>query len=95
MAGTGDGQPLIVPAASAGPMNPFRVSGSFLMGRDRSPFTIETLGDDENGARDRVLSTLGSRHRINRYNIKIDKVEKISVDDLSDPVVAKKIQMVK
>lgn len=76
-------------------MKPFRVSGSFLMGRERTPFTIETLGADEEGARDRVYSTIGSRHRIDRYKIKIDKVTEIAVSDLTDPVVEKKIQMVK
>lgn len=76
-------------------MNAFRVIGKFRMGHIRTPFSIETLGKDDAGARDRVLATIGSRHRVNRYGIWIEKVEPIAADKISDPVVEKKISMVK
>lgn len=73
----------------------FRISGKFRMGHITSPFSLETLGTDEAGARDRVLSTIGSRHRVNRYQIWIDTVEPLTADKITDPVVEKKISMVK
>ncbi|HUR70327.1 MAG TPA: 50S ribosomal protein L18Ae [Candidatus Thermoplasmatota archaeon] len=76
-------------------MQAFRVSGKFRMGHILTPFSLETLGTDEKGARERVFSTIGSRHRANRHQIFIEKVEPLSADKVSDPVVEKKISMVK
>lgn len=73
----------------------FRISGKFRMGHITSPFSIETLGADEKAARDRVLSTIGSRHRVNRHQIWIETVEPLAADKVTDPVVEKKISMVK
>lgn len=73
----------------------FRISGKFRMGHITSPFSIETLGADEKAARDRVLSTIGSRHRVNRHQIWIETVEHLAADKVTDPVVEKKISMVK
>lgn len=73
----------------------FRISGKFRMGHITTPFSIETLGADEKAARDRVLSTIGSRHRVNRHQIWIEKVEPLTSEQVSDPVVEKKISMVK
>ncbi len=76
-------------------MNVFRVTGKFLMGRAVNPFTIEAIGSDEADAKNRVLSTLGSKHRVNRHQITIESATKIGNDDVTNPVVAKKLQMVK
>lgn len=76
-------------------MKAFRVSGKFRMGHILTPFTIESLGKDEAGARDRVFATIGSRHRVNRHQITIEKVVPLSADQITDPVVEKKISMVK
>lgn len=73
----------------------FRISGKFRMGHITTPFSLETLGADENAARDRVFSTIGSRHRVNRHQIWIEKVEPLAADQVTDPVVEKKISMVK
>lgn len=73
----------------------FRISGKFRMGHITTPFSLETLGADEKAARDRVLSTIGSRHRANRHQIWIEKVEPLAADKITDPVVEKKISMVK
>ena len=76
-------------------MKAFRVSGKFRMGHITTPFSLETVGKDETGARDRVLSTIGSRHRVSRYQIWIEKVEPISNDKVTDAVVEKRLSMVK
>ncbi len=74
-------------------MKPFVVTGMFRMGRTDAPFTIETLGDDEKTAADRVLATLGSRHRVDRHHIKITSIKAISPADVQDPAVSKKIEL--
>lgn len=76
-------------------MKPFRVTGRFDMGRIPTPFTIETIGADESAARDRVYSTIGSKHRVNRHGIKIESVTELTPDQLTDPVIEKKLSLVK
>lgn len=76
-------------------MKPFRVTGTFRMGRTSTPFTLETVGDDESSARDRVLATLGSRHRVNRHQVTIENVTPLAAADVTDAVVEKRLSMVK
>ena len=81
--------------AGAIPMKPFRVTGEFRMGRTHTPFTMETLGEDAAGAQDRVLATIGSRHRVDRHHITVKDVKEIRLDEVTDPVVEKRLSMVK
>lgn len=76
-------------------MKPFRVTGEFRMGRTNTPFTMETIGKDANEARDRVLSTIGSRHRVDRHHITIKDVTEIKPADVTDAAVEKRLSMVK
>lgn len=76
-------------------MKPFRVTGQFRMGHINTPFTMETLGADATAARDRVLSTIGSRHRVDRHHITLKDVKEIPADQVTDPVVEKRLSMVK
>lgn len=76
-------------------MKPFRVSGRFWMGRVHTPFTVETVGVDEDAARHRVYSTIGSQHRVDRHHVTIEKVEPIGAEDVTDAVVEKRLSMVK
>lgn len=76
-------------------MKPFRITGEFRMGRMNTPFTMETIGKDADGARDRALATVGSRHRVNRHQITIKDVKEIKLDEVTDPVVEKQLSMVK
>lgn len=77
------------------PVKAYRISGQFRMGHITSPFTIETVGRDEADARDRVLATIGSRHRVNRHQVRLDKVTEIPADQITDLAVEKKRSMVK
>ena len=76
-------------------MKVFRVTGKFWMGHVHTPFTVETIGEDDAGARDRVLSTVGSKHRVDRHHITINEVTEIQPGEITDPVVEKKLDMVK
>ena len=68
-------------------MKAFRVRGKFKMGRDPTSFSLEVIGKDEESSLDQVLSTLGSRHRVNRREIKISEVREITKGEATDPVV--------
>lgn len=76
-------------------MKAFRVTGEFTMGRKKAPFNMEVIGKDPEMARDRVLATLGSRHRVNRYHIDVKDVKEIKGDEITDAVVEKRLSMVK
>ena len=68
-------------------LKPFRVEGSFKMGAKMSHFAIETAGKDAQAARERVVSTLGSKHRVDRHHLKVDSVTEMKPEDVTDPVV--------
>jgi len=74
-------------------MKVYRVSGKFRMGHVLTPFTLEAIGADEKAARDRVLSTIGSRHRANRHQIWIEKAAEIKPDAITDAAVEKQLSM--
>lgn len=76
-------------------MKAYRITGTFVMGRTPTPFSLETLGADDAAARDRVLATIGSRHRVNRYQVTIKDVKEIRRDEVTDPVLEKRLSMVK
>lgn len=65
----------------------FRVEGTFPMGSKRSHFAIETVAADAQAARERVVSTLGSKHRANRHDIIVEGVKEIPSGDVTDPMV--------
>jgi large subunit ribosomal protein LX len=69
-------------------MKAFKVSGSFKKGkRERQKFRIEVAAENEEAATQKVLSTLGSRHRLNRKEISIDEMAGISGDEITNQVV--------
>jgi len=68
-------------------MKVYRISGKFLMGKIWQPFSKEVIGNDENEARERLFSILGSRHRVKRRMIKIDNIKEVSKDEIEDPVI--------
>ncbi len=73
-------------------MKAFRVSGTFKMGREMTRFTMETADESEDGARERVVSTIGSRHRVRRNRVNIDSIEEVPAEDLEDEAVRKRVE---
>lgn len=76
-------------------VKPYRVTGEFWMGHKLSPFTQETIAADAEGAKDRVLSTIGSRHRVDRHHVTIKDVVELKPDQVTDVVVTKRLSLVK
>ena len=59
-------------------MRAFRVIGSFKIDKRKwQDFNFEVAAEDVEGATDKVLSTLGSRHRLNRKEIQIKDVHRV------------------
>ncbi len=68
-------------------MKVFRAKGTFRMGRGWQKFTKEIIEENDEGARERVLSILGSKHRVMRTNIDIKEIKEISPDEVEDTVI--------
>jgi len=68
-------------------MKAYRVVGRFRMGRSQQPFSKELAAPDEAGAREKLLSLLGSQHGTARRDIEIDGVVEIALGDVRDSAV--------
>jgi len=68
-------------------MKVYRIEGKFLMGKIWQPFSKEIIGNDENEAKERLFSILGSRHRVKRRMIKINNISEVNKEEIEDPVV--------
>ncbi len=55
----------------------FRVEGSFLCGDRMQRFSVVRRGVREQDVIERVLSEFGSRNRVKRRNIRIERVEEV------------------
>ena len=56
-------------------MQAYRVKGDAPFGRTRQGFTIDVAAADETEAEHRILSTLGSRHKVKRMTINIESIK--------------------
>ena len=63
-------------------MKVFLISGTFRMGERTQPFSKEVLCENKVDGRERLLSVLGSKHKVQRRFIKIDKMEEVKPDDV-------------
>lgn len=68
-------------------MKGFRIVGSFKDTRSIQNFSVEIAGEDEAAARERALSTLGSRHKLKRWEITIDSVTELKPEEVTDSLV--------
>jgi len=72
-------------------MKAFRVTGSFMMGKKIQSFTKEVISKDKNQATEFIISDLGSKHKVKRYNIKIAEVKELKPDEVTDSIVSFKL----
>ncbi len=72
-------------------MKAFKVTGSFRMGKKPSPFAKEVAAKDKKAAEETILSDLGSKHKVKRYDISIDKVTELKLDEVSDNAIRFKL----
>ncbi|MDR0791626.1 MAG: 50S ribosomal protein L18a [Methanomassiliicoccaceae archaeon] len=68
-------------------MKGFRAKGSFKDKRNRQDFTVEVAAETADAARERVLSNLGSRHKLKRWEISIDEMTELAPADITDRLV--------
>ena len=73
-------------------MKGFRITGSFADARQgQQPFCVEVAADDEAAAKEQIVSTFGSRHKLKRWQIDITEIKELAPEDVQDHVVKYKI----
>ncbi len=69
-------------------MKAFRVTGTYADPRKvRQPFSIEMAAEDEAAVKEKALSTIGSKHKLKRFQIDITDVTEIPADEVTNSVV--------
>lgn len=68
-------------------MKGYRISGRFRMGHAWQAFAKEVPAADEAGAKERLLSVLGSQHGVARKYIEIQAVTEVPAAELRDHAV--------
>jgi large subunit ribosomal protein LX len=67
----------------------FRVTGEINKPNFKTNFKKEIRSLKKEDAVDRVYKEIGSKHKAKRFEIKILKVEQISLEEVTDPIVKK------
>jgi len=66
----------------------FLIEGKMLISHDKNPrwqkFAIYRRGTKESDVIERVLSELGSRHKLKRYHIRIENIREVTDDEIED-----------
>ena len=65
----------------------YKVKGRFVLGNEIQVFTKEFKAVKEEDIEEKIYSIFGSKHRINRNQIKIESIEEISADEAEDHIV--------
>ena len=68
-------------------MKVYRVKGTFKMGRQWQKFTKDVMEESVDGANEKILSIIGSKHKTLRTNIKIDDISEVNLDKVDNPVI--------
>jgi len=67
----------------------FRVLGEIRKPNLKTPFSKEVIALKPEHAVEKVYTELGSKHRVKRFHIKINKVEEVAPQDVEDPLIRK------
>lgn len=57
------------------------------MGKTSQPFTKEIICSAQPEVPGKIFSELGSKHRVKRKDIKIDKIEELKPSEIQDPII--------
>ncbi len=69
-------------------MKAFRATGSFKTGKFTwQKYSIEVAALDEAGVAEKIMSDLGSRHKLKRTEIKIDEIKALKADEVENLAV--------
>ncbi|MEB3780500.1 MAG: 50S ribosomal protein L18a [Desulfurococcales archaeon] len=77
----------------------YRISGVMMISHDKFPewrkFSVYVRALKPEHAIEKVYSDLGSRHKLKRYHIKIEKVEEVPLDEVEDLTIIRLSELTK
>ncbi|WP_407432187.1 50S ribosomal protein L18Ae [Methanobrevibacter sp.] len=65
----------------------YRVKGTFVMGDEFHKFVKEYKATSEADIEEKIYERFGSKHGINRNQIKISEITEIAPEEVVDPIV--------
>jgi large subunit ribosomal protein LX len=66
-------------------MKAYEIKGQFRISvRKWQPFSMEVASADEAAAVEKIMSLIGSRHRVKRQFVKIEEINSVKTEDLKD-----------
>ncbi len=69
-------------------MKAFLVSGTYADPRQiQQPFAVEMAAEDEAAVKEKAFSTIGSKHKLKRWQINIAEVKELSAEEVTNHVV--------
>ena len=69
----------------------FKITGSFKKGKRSQKFSKEIISENKENAKEYIFSVIGSKHRVKRREININNIDKISKDQVTDPIIRQMI----
>jgi len=67
----------------------FRVIGKIMKPNLKTTFQREVRALKPEDAKEKILTELGSKHRVKRFHIKILKIQEISPEEIENPLIKK------
>lgn len=65
----------------------YRIKGKFVLGSEIQKFTKELKGTSTNDIEEKIYSHFGSKHGLNHSQIKIETIDEINSEDVTDMVI--------
>lgn len=73
-------------------MQAYKITGTFADVRQgRQPFSVEVAAENADAAKEQIVSTFGSRHKVKRTQIDITEIVEVAAADIVDATVRYKV----
>lgn len=74
-------------------MKAFRIIGNFKMGSQQASFTMENAANSRDEAVEKILSEIGSKHRVKRKLIKIESIRELKSEEIEEAYVREMLEV--
>jgi large subunit ribosomal protein LX len=72
-------------------MKVFRVTGEICKPNLKTPFVKEVIADKSEHAVEKVYAEIGSKHRVKRHHMTVNKVEEVPPEEIANPILKKMV----
>ncbi len=65
----------------------FRITGEIVKPNLKTTFKKEIRALSPENAKEKIYTDIGSKHRVKRYHIRIQKIEEVSSEEIENPLI--------